>query len=174
MVAPVQIPKQLTGLFLTMLIGFVSSSPSIAECYDRDANGRQRRFELAGGEALDRVSGLIWQRCSVGTVWDGKGGCVGQIAYLGLDKAIATASDGWRVPSGPELESIVDVACGSPVVDRSVFPDIRPDDEGHAKYWTTNSFGALDLYWNFDFIDGVPDSNSRGIQLAVRFVRTRK
>ena len=51
-------------------------------------------------------------------------------------------------------------------------PDIRPDVEGRAKYWTTNPVGTLDLYWNFDFVDGQPDGNTRGILLAVRLVRS--
>lgn len=160
-----------TGL-LVLAVALAGSGPGVAGCYGRDANGHQTRFRLRDGEAQDARTGLIWQRCTFGTKWDGKN-CVGQIAYLGLDDAMAAASDGWRVPSGPELESLVDNACDSPVVDPSVFPDIRPDDEGHAKYWTTNPVGTLDLYWNFDFIDGHPDGNTRGIQLAVRFVRTK-
>lgn len=34
--------------------------------------------------------------------------------------------------------------------------------------------GELDLYWNFDFIDGQPDANSRGIQLFVRLVKSTR
>jgi uncharacterized protein DUF1566 len=146
----------------------------MAGCYDRDASGHQTRFRLLGGEVQDTRSGLTWQRCSLGTKWDGKASCVGQIAFVSLDEAVASATDGWRVPSGPELESLVDADCGSPVVDAAVFPDIRPDEEGHAKYWTTNPVGTLDLYWNFDFIDGQADGNSRGFQLAVRLVRARR
>lgn len=141
-----------------------------AGCYDTGSNGAAPRFRVTAGEALDTRTGLIWQRCSLGTSWKGAG-CAGEIAYVGLDEAIAAVSDGWRVPSGPELESIVQLGCGSPVVDQSVFPDIRPDVEGRAKYWTTNPVGTLDLYWNFDFVDGQPDGNTRGIRLAVRFVR---
>jgi hypothetical protein len=158
---------------LVMAAMLAMPASAVAECYDRDARGHQTRFRIVGGEAHDLRSGLIWQRCSVGTRWDGKNGCAGQIAYLGLDAAIAAAADGWRVPSGPELESIVDEDCGSPVVDPSVFPDIGPDEEGHAKYWTTNPVGTLDMYWNFDFVDGHPDGNTKGIQLMVRFVRTK-
>ena len=148
--------------------------PSVAGCYGRDGAAQQTRFRILGGEVQDTISGLVWKRCSLGTEWAGKDSCVGQITHLGLDEAIALASDGWRVPSGPELQSLIDVGCGSPVVDQSVFPDIRADDEGHAKYWTTNAMGALDLYWNFDFIDGQADANSRGIQLAVRFVKSAR
>jgi hypothetical protein len=174
MVTAAQIHNRLCRLFMVVALTLASCCPGMAGCYDRDATGRQQRFELAGGKARDRVSGLIWQRCSLGTTWDGKNRCVGQTAYLGLNEATAAATDGWRVPSGAELQGIVDVGCGSPVVDPTVFPDIRPDDEGHAKYWTTSAFGTLDLYRNFDFVDGLADSNSRGIRLAVRLVRTKQ
>lgn len=156
--------------FLTIL----TATPGMASCYGRQGSEHQTRFRVSGGEVEDTSTGLIWQRCSSGAEWKAKAGCVGEISYLGLDDALATAADGWRVPSGPELESLVDVGCGSPVVDPSVFPDIRPDDEGHAKYWTTNPVGTLDLYWNFDFIDGHPDGNSRGVRLSVRLVRSKR
>lgn len=158
---------------LALVVTLSASLPGIAGCYGRKASEPQSRFRVLGSDVQDTLSGLVWRRCSHGTEWNGKDRCVGKIAYLGLDAAMSAAPDGWRVPSGPELESIVDVDCGSPVVDQSVFPDIRPDEEGHAKYWTTNAMGTLDLYWNFDFVDGHPDGNSRGVQLAVRFVRTK-
>lgn len=144
-----------------------------ADCYGRKAGERQTRFKIAGGEVEDTTTGLIWKRCSVGAEWTRNGTCVGETAYLGLDEAMASATDGWHVPTGPELESLVDIGCGSPVVDQSIFPDIKADDEGHAKYWTTNAMGTAGLYWNFDFIDGQPDANSRGVRLLVRLVRKK-
>jgi len=167
---------QLCGLrcLLALVVTVSTSFPGMAGCYGRHASEPQSRFRVLGNEVEDTLSGLEWQRCSYGSEWNGKDRCVGQIAYLGLDEAMSAAADGWRVPSGPELESLVDPACGCPVVDQSVFPDIRPDEEGQAKYWTTSAMGTLDLYWNFDFIDGHADANSKGIQLAVRFVRTKR
>lgn len=167
------------GFLLALMLTLAGAAPGLAGCYGSDGASRQTRFVVRAGEVEHKASGLIWKRCSVGLDWDGKtdgkadgkGGCVGEIAYLGLDEAIASAGGEWRVPSGPDLESLVDTGCGSPVVDSSVFPDIRADDEGHAKYWTTNALGMLDLYWNFDFIDGHPDGNSHGVRLAVRLVR---
>ncbi|MGJ4925930.1 DUF1566 domain-containing protein [Bradyrhizobium sp. HKCCYLS2038] len=163
-------------LCLVLALGLVSAGtpPAIAGCYDRDDAGQQTRFRVSGGVVEDIKTGLIWQRCTFGTQWDDKEGCVGEVATVTLDQALAAEADGWRVPSGPQLETIVDIDCGSPVVDRAVFDDISPDEEGHAKYWTTTPMGMLDLYWNFDFTDGQADANSRGIQLAVRFVRAKR
>lgn len=143
----------------------------------------QRRFILDGGEAYDTKTGLTWQRCSLGTRWDGKHACIGDQVFASLDEAMGMADAlakelgkelgrGWRVPSGPELEKIVDRSCGKPVVDQAVFPDIRPNDEGAAEYWTTNPVGVAELFYYFDFMTGLADGHSRGFHLAVRLVKT--
>jgi hypothetical protein len=138
----------------------------------------QRRFILDGGEAYDAKTGLTWQRCSLGTRWDGEQGCVGDQEFASLDEAMGMVKElvkesgqGWRVPSGPELESIVDRSCGQPVVDQAVFPDIRPNDEGAAEFWTTN-LGVAELFYYFDFMTGLADGHNRGFHLAVRLVKT--
>jgi Protein of unknown function (DUF1566) len=172
-VAAVEFVMNRVSAFVVVAMVLSSLAAARAGCYDR-AGGSQHRFVLNGAEASDTKTGLIWQRCSVGLLWGDKGTCRGQIAFLSLDDAkrmASAAGTGWRVPSGPELESIVDRRCGSPVVDSTVFPDIRPDEEGAAKYWTTNAVGAANLMYYFDFMTGQADGHSRGIHLAVRLVR---
>jgi hypothetical protein len=108
--------------------------------------------------------------------WDGKHGCVGEMISVGLDEANAKTQEfgsNWHVPSGPELESIIDRSCGIPAVDVSVFPDIRKDENGEADYWTTSPVGAANLYYFFDFVSGQADGHTRGFELSVRLVRTR-
>ncbi len=166
--------KLTLGLAATLCV--VMMTAAVAACYDR-ANGAQHRFVLNDGEAFDTKTGLSWKRCSLGTDWDGKRGCAGELSFASLDEAeqlAKAAGPQWRVPSGPELESIVDHNCGSPVVDKAVFPDISVTDEGTAQYWTTNAVGMADLFYVFDFVDGRPDGHSRGVHLAVRLVRTGK
>ena len=162
---------------LAALLVIMPLSKSLAGCYGRTDTRAQTRFILRGAEAFDTKTGLIWQRCSLGMNWDGKRGCVGEIMSVGLDEATKKAEklDGkWRVPSGPELESIVDRACGSPVVDANVFPDIAKDEDGEADYWTTNPVGTANLYYFFDFMSGQADGHTRGFQLAVRLVRNAR
>jgi len=159
------------ALLLVVPLCLIPAKASLA-CY-QNADGSPR-FVLNGGEAFDTKTALTWRRCSLGTSWNGQG-CACEPAFASLDEAMEMAkSEGplWRVPSGPELESIVDRSCGSPVVDQKVFSDIRPSDEGTAEYWTTNAVGAADLFYFFDFMSGLADGHSSGFHLAVRLVRT--
>ena len=159
---------------LSALLLVVPISQSIAGCYGRTDARAQTRFVLRGGEAFDTKTGLIWQRCSLGRTWDGRHGCAGEMMSVGLDEANTKAQEfgrNWRVPFGQELESIIDRSCGSPVVDVSVFPDLRNVEDGEADYWTTSPVGMANLYYFFDFITGQADGHTRGFQLAVRLVR---
>jgi hypothetical protein len=163
-------------LHAALALALIALAHPVAACYDGPTAHGPKRFIVKGDEALDSKTGLTWKRCSLGMRME-KGRCVGEQAYLGLDQAVLLAKaegNGWRVPSGPELESLIDVSCGSPVVDVSIFPDIVPDDEGAANYWTTNEVGAANLVYYFDFMTGRPDGHSRGFQLAVRLVRNGK
>ena len=162
---------------LAALLVVMPVSESMAGCYGRTDVRPQTRFILRGAEAVDTKTGLIWQRCSLGMTWDGKRGCVGEIMPVDLDEAIKRVEKlggKWRVPSGPELESIIDRSCGSPVVDVSVFPDIQKNEDGEADYWTTNPVGMANLYHFFDFMSGQADGHTRGFQLAVRLVRSEQ
>ncbi len=147
-----------------------------AGCYE-PINGVQRRFQLNGGEARDRKTGLTWKRCSLGMVWDRKLGCAGEMKFVSLGEAAQIAkAEGpeWHVPSGPELESLIDTGCGRPVVDTAVFPDISADEDGTANYWTTNEVGTANLVYFFDFMTGAADGHSRGFRLAVRLVKAAR
>jgi hypothetical protein len=160
------------ALLLTVWLVFLSH-PSAA-CYDGLGPSGQKRFILNGDDAFDSKTGLTWKRCSLGAKAGGDRGCAGEKAFVNFDQALRSAKaegGGWHVPSGPELESLIDVSCGNPVVDVSVFPDIRPDIEGAAEYWTTNEVGVANLIYYFDFMTGRADGHSRGFQLAVRLVK---
>jgi hypothetical protein len=163
-------PRALPLVALTLSL--LPQHAAVAACYDR-VGGAQKRFVLDGAEAHDTKTRLVWQRCSLGTTWNA-GACEGETAFVTLDEAkrrAAAAGGGWRVSSGPELQSIIDRSCGAPVVDTSVFPDIRPDEDGAADYWTTSPAGAANLVYFFDFMSGEADAHSRGFHLAVRLVK---
>jgi hypothetical protein len=170
-------PSQRKPSTLHAALALVALAHPVAACYDGPTAHGPKRFIVKGDEALDSKTGLTWKRCSLGTTAERGNRCAGEKAFVNLDQAVQLAKaegNGWRVPSGPELESLIDVGCGSPVVDVSVFPDIVPDDEGTANYWTTNEVGAANLVYYFDFMTGRPDGHSRGFQLAVRLVKSGK
>jgi hypothetical protein len=78
---------KITSILAALLL-VVPISQSIAGCYGRTNARAQTRFVLRGGEAIDTRTGLVWQRCSLGTTWDGKHGCEGDIMFVGLDELI--------------------------------------------------------------------------------------
>ena len=52
------------------------------------------RYEIVansnGSEILDKQTKLIWQRCSIGQIWDGQS-CIGTPTQLTWDKALLKA-----------------------------------------------------------------------------------
>jgi hypothetical protein len=161
------------ALMLAATLSLAAAKEAVAGC--EWINPVSPRFILRGGEAVDLQTGLIWKRCSLGLTWDDdRHGCVGEITKVGLDEALQKAKEAgpeWRVPSGPELQSIVVLTCGSPVVDIKVFPDIRSDEDGEDDYWTTNPVGVTNLFYCFDFMSGQRGRHTRDFQLAIRLVR---
>ena len=164
------------ALMLAATLSLLAAKEAVAGCIW--INPVSPRFFLRGGEAIDLQTDLIWKRCSLGLTWDAdRHDCVGEIAKVGLDDALQKAKEAgseWRVPSGPELQSIVVLTCGSPVVDITVFPDIRKDEDGEADYWTTSPVGTTDLFHFFDFMSGRLGRHTRDFQLAIRLVRNEK
>jgi hypothetical protein len=99
------------ALLLASVLYLASLNGAFAVCYDQNEKGEQRRLVLSGDEAFDTKTGLTWKRCSLGTAQAGRRGCRGEKMFADLDTATQLAKlmgEGWRVPSGPELESIID------------------------------------------------------------------
>ena len=103
-------------------------------------------YQLAGGpvrfqsvaqtndaEVLDQFTGLVWQRCVVGMVWNGTT-CTGsytplfwsQFPQLVANQTLSSASGAtpWRVPTFDELASLYDATASTPpyIVDQTWFP----------------------------------------------------
>jgi hypothetical protein len=85
---------------------------------------------LDGTEVTDTVTGLIWQRCTVGMAWNNESqSCDGAATIFTqwtdvLDYAKTSRAGGWRLPNVKELFSIVDVqAQDPPVIDHVAFPN---------------------------------------------------
>jgi hypothetical protein len=74
------------------------------------------RFSAVGDVVVDHLNKIEWQRCSVGQSWDGDT-CQGEAARFNDTEARAyeTAdAEGWRLPDGDHLHSIVYCSSGDP------------------------------------------------------------
>ena len=138
------------------------------------------RFVLHGDRTLtDTLTGLMWQQCLVG-----QGG-----ADCGLDSAHSfswaealiysgetedlggyAGHMGWRVPNIRELESIVELQCGRPAINLSLFPN-----NGVGHLWSSSPYRFYPHYsWYLDFEDGVYIYGDRTEKKHIRLVRDSK
>ncbi len=92
------------------------------------------------GTITDNATGLIWQKCSMGQVWNGEtNGCDGTAASYSWEQALAESeqlslagSDDWRLPNRKELQSLVDYTTTFPA---TAFPG--PTEP--SGYWSSSS-----------------------------------
>jgi len=81
-----------------------------------------------GTEVTDRLTGLVWSRCSAGMTWNKRAQtCDGAASEFywkdALDYARANREGGWRLPNAKELFSIVNHLTESPAIDHLAFPN---------------------------------------------------
>ncbi|GEO84699.1 hypothetical protein GCM10007920_04640 [Ciceribacter naphthalenivorans] len=127
------------------------------------------------GVATDRKSRLVWNRCAVGMEWNtDKKRCTGEPDGLNQEaaqKAAQNAGEGWRVPTGEELETLLLDTCEGLKIDNSAFPDIKSSDYGEgANFWTSTE-AMPGMFYFFDFANGYADMHSAGYGLSVLLVR---
>ena len=130
------------------------------------------------GEVIDKKSGLIWKRCSLGQEWQKGKGCVGAIELIKRNEAEEYArslGNGWRVPTVDELLTLVDKRCKTPVINSALFGKVHNTGEG-ANYLTSSLYLEGDevmptLFYTIDFIQGVVDAHTKSYMGAVRLVR---
>jgi hypothetical protein len=131
------------------------------------------RYEPVSGCAVvvDHRTRLMWQRCSLGQVWDGRA-CVGRPARLEWSAAAALRDahcgfSDWRLPEVTDLEGLV--AEGAiPAIDDTVFPDTPA-----ASYWTASeSAGSAQKAWFVSFGRGVAQNMYKDARFHVRLVRS--
>lgn len=81
------------------------------------------------GTVTHQITGLIWQRCSLGQSWDGTH-CTGEASVFTWAGALAAAAQNtfsglsdWRLPNKNELASIVEYRCTGPAINSQQFPN---------------------------------------------------
>lgn len=129
------------------------------------------RFTLSGAQVIDKRTGLVWARCSVGQTWDGST-CTGSPTYLRHEEAmiLAEQTNGWRLPNVKELASIVSRPC-IPAIDDLAFP---ATPLGGTWTSTPNPTPTSISAWTVEFLDGsvYRSHQSRAGFSTARLVRT--
>ncbi len=106
------------------------------------------RFEdLGDGSVRDRLTSLIWQRCTQEQVWNTERlVCEGHpTIFVNWKEALQFVEEynqgqaelgltaDWRLPNIKELSSLVNLHCAQPAIDTSIFPET----EVQTVYWSS-------------------------------------
>jgi hypothetical protein len=123
------------------------------------------------GTVTHTVTGLMWQRCSMGQAWNGSG-CSGEAGEYTFEQAQGLTSSlgghaDWRLPSLWELMTIVDYDESNPAINGEVFPDTLS-----SLFWSGSPFANLsEVAWYVHFRHGNANGSSRDDARSVRLVR---
>jgi hypothetical protein len=114
------------------------------------------------GVAVDRVTGLSWQRIVGPELLDWKG------AQAVCACLVLGGRDDWRLPSRIELVSLVDFTRQDPALDPVIFPDTP-----HEWFWSSSRVAAADppAAWYVAFFDGDTHHAELDVPYRVRCVR---
>lgn len=129
------------------------------------------RFEVLPDcpAVIDRQTRLMWQRCSLGQVWDGSS-CHGRPQRLDWERAVGARDElcgvaGWHLPQRDELEGLV-VEGGLPTIDPEVFPNTPP-----ASFWTASTSTVhAGRAWYVSFGKGAAENVFKDASFHVRLV----
>ena len=107
----------------------------------------ERFLKNSDGTVIDKYTGLVWMRCSLGQTWDEQGQtCTGVVLEYTWQEALQFAADytfagssAWRVPDVRQLSSIGEDSCSEPSINLDIFPETpsRPFPN-HNSYWTAS------------------------------------
>ncbi|MEA3290793.1 MAG: DUF1566 domain-containing protein [Pseudomonadota bacterium] len=126
----------------------------------------------SNGTATDNKTGLMWAQCAEGLSGGGcaTGGITTHTWQAALDLAAASTHAGhtdWRLPNLKELASIVEIACSSPAINATIFPNTLG-----AYFWSASPNANYSSYaWFVRFYNGGDSYYSRSYGNRVRLVR---
>lgn len=132
-----------------------------------------RFITIDDGTLIDRRSGLMWMRCSLGQHWQNNH-CTGKAGKYTLSQArrIAAASryagyTDWRLPTLETLSMLTELRCVSPALNLELFPDGIS-----AATWTDSPFITDPRrQWQVEFHHGENLADVGRNPAAVRLVR---
>ena len=160
-------------IYLTLTVCIVSAAQAQTCNPNIVRTAPDSRYELVmgsgGSEVLDKQTGLIWQRCSLGQTWNGTA-CTGAASTHTWTEALAKAKavgNGYRLPNIRELKSLTEKACFEPAINSTFFPNTVSD-----AYWSASPDAGSGHYaWYVHFGNGGTDGNIKYDNHYVRAVR---
>ena len=126
------------------------------------------------GTVTDSTTGLVWMRCAMGMVWDGKT-CTGTASTYTFDQANAltgtttfAGQSDWRMPNIRELQTVVDRSVYNTSIDKVAFPNTSP----WRFFWSASANSGLSSNaWGVSFGNGSAGNYDRSSAFPVRLVR---
>ena len=130
-------------------------------------------IDNANGTISDKVTGLMWQKCTVGLSGSDcqTGNETLHTWQQALDEANSSTTGShldWRLPNVKELESLVELQCYNPAINLSYFPNTVG-----VKFWTSSPKQDQTNYsWYVEFFYGLTDGDWRDFNpKVIRLVR---
>jgi hypothetical protein len=160
-----------SGAIALLVSGLCLSSATQAACVEESPSYMQ----LSGDNALDSRTQLVWKRCLLGTSWSANTkrceGTAKGFSQEEANQALSQLAEGWRLPTGFELETLLVDSCSGLKIDQQVFPNVGDADFGEgAKVWT-NTVAFPEMFYLINFTFGDLDMHSSGFGLGVLLVK---
>lgn len=157
--------------FINMSLAQEQTSPNIANEWPNS-----RYIEHGDGTVTDLVTGLMWQKCSLGQEWSVIG-CSGDSSGVDWQSALLLASENtafgygdWRLPNIKELASLLAIDRANPAINSEVFPNTYSD-----AYWTNTPYViGRGSAWVVSFDYGDDGSSDYSVINHVRLVRSEQ
>jgi len=117
------------------------------------------RYKLNPDTVIDNETALVWQRNADGVLrtWDD---AVLYCTNLNID------GNEWRLPTPPELHTLIDETRKNPAIDQTAFPSTALDF-----YWSTSYAGDSTYGWMMEFGSGITYTALKTDSHIVRCVR---
>jgi len=124
---------------------------------------------------LHSLTGLVWDRCSLGQVWSA-GSCTASASIYNWQNALKEVTirndanhlghSDWRLPNRAELHSIAEYCGTDPTINQEVFPNTSKSD-----YWSSSSSdwgpgNAWNIHFGHSGMSHTPKSNSYNVRLV--------
>ncbi|GAA58660.1 hypothetical protein P20652_0517 [Pseudoalteromonas sp. BSi20652] len=146
-------------------------------CYDgADTTTPTDRFTInTDGTVSDTETGLMWQRCSYGQIYNTETQlCEGSTPSLTWQEALRGAKndttadyDDWQMPNIKELASILEHSCTEPSINEDIFLGTKLQN-----YWSnTSGVSTMSSAWVYQFDSGLNSLHAKTSNVYLRLVR---